>query len=145
MKRELDAEEITLAKLAFEHSDNDTARKLFESMRWPNGVKCPHCANKGHYTLKPRPDSKSPSRNGLYKCKACLRQFTVTVGTILEDSKIPLGKWLMAIFIIGSSKKAVSSHQLHRMLGVTYKTAWFMSHRSRGILPTASYRSCFRS
>lgn len=122
---------ITLSKLALEYADNDKARKLFELMRWPKGIECPHCKGNGYYTLNPRKNSKSPSRKGLYKCKTCWRQFTVTVGTILEDSKIPLGKWLMAIFIIGSSKKAVSSHQLHRMLGVTYKTAWFMSHRIR--------------
>ena len=97
---------ITLSKLALEYADNDKARELFEAMRWPRGIECPHCKSEGYYTLNPRKDSKSPSRKGLYKCKTCWRQFTVTVGTILEDTKIPLGKWLMAIFIIGSSKKA---------------------------------------
>jgi transposase-like protein len=93
-KEPLDNDEITLAKLALEYSDNDTARELFEQMRWPNGIQCAHCNHKGHYILKPRKESKSPSRQGLYKCKSCRKQFTVTVGTILEDSKIPLGKWL---------------------------------------------------
>jgi transposase-like protein len=129
--QDTDNEEITLATLASEYSDNDKARALLESIRWPNGITCPHCNASGHYVLKPRASSKVACRNGLYKCKTCWRQFTVTVGTIFEDSKIPLGKWLMAFFILGSSKKAVSSHQLHRMLGVTYKTAWFMSHRIR--------------
>ena len=126
-----DNEELNLAVLAEQYSDEDNARALLESLRWPNGIVCPHCHASGHYVLKPRPTSKTPSRKGLYKCKTCWRQFTVTVGTIFEDSKVPLGKWLMAFFILGSSKKAVSSHQLHRMLGVTYKTAWFMSHRIR--------------
>jgi transposase-like protein len=129
--QETDNEEITLARLAAEYSDNEKARALLESLRWPKGITCPHCNASGHYVLKPRAGSKTACRHGLYKCKTCWRQFTVTVGTIFEDSKIPLGKWLMAFFILGSSKKAVSSHQLHRMLGVTYKTAWFMSHRIR--------------
>ncbi len=79
----------------------------------------------------PKPGSKT--RKGLYKCKArgCRKQFTVTVGTIFEDSHIPLRKWLMAIHLMCASKKGMSAHQLHRMLGVTYKTAWFMCHRIR--------------
>src|SRR5205085_2453429 len=124
-------DELNLTKIAQQHSNDDEARQLFESMRWPKGPVCPHCKCTGHYVLNPRATSRAPARKGLYKCKTCWRQYTVTVGTILEDSKIPLGKWLMAMFIIGSSKKAISSHQLHRMLGVTYKTAWFMSHRIR--------------
>jgi transposase-like protein len=131
MKEQPDNDEINLTKLAQDYSDNDKARELLESIRWPKGIICPHCNCSGHYVLKPRATSKVPARKGLYKCKTCWRQFTVTVGTVMEDSKIPLGKWLMAFFILGSSKKAISSHQLHRMLGVTYKTAWFMSHRIR--------------
>lgn len=71
------------------------------------------------------------TRAGVYKCRDCRRQFTVTVGTVFERSKIPLHKWLMATYLLCSSKKGISSHQLHRTLGVTYKTAWFMSHRIR--------------
>jgi transposase-like protein len=126
-----DKDEINLSKLALEYADPESARRLLESLRWPDGITCPHCDCKGHYVLNPRKTSKSPSRKGLYKCKTCWRQFTVTVGTVMEDSKIPLNKWLMAYFIIGSSKKAISSNQLHRMLGVALKTAWFMSHRIR--------------
>lgn len=124
-------DEITLSKLALEYADEDKARAFLESLRWPNGPVCPHCQSKEHYLLKGRPDSKSPARKGLCKCKECKKQYTVTVRTIFADSKIPLGKWLMAFFILGSSKKAISSHQMHRMLGVTYKTAWFMTHRIR--------------
>jgi hypothetical protein len=73
----------------------------------------------------------SKTRQGLYKCKACRKQFTVTVGTVFEDSHIPMNKWLQAIYLLCSSKKGISAHQLHRMLGVTYKSAWFMAHRLR--------------
>lgn len=134
-KGPLNGDEINLVKLAQEYSDNDKARELLESLRWPNGPMCPHCANDGKskaiYTITSRTDSKRPSRKGLYKCGACRKQFTVTVGTIFEDSHIPIGKWLMAIFLLCSSKKGMSAHQLHRMLDMTYKTAWFMAHRIR--------------
>ena len=125
------SEEINLSTLAIEYSNEDKAREFLEKLRWPHGPVCPHCQNSGHYTLKPRSESKSPSRPGLYKCKSCHRQFTVTVGTIFSDSKVPLHKWLFAFFLLSSSKKAMSAHQMHRTLGVTYKTAWFMCHRIR--------------
>ena len=86
------------------------------------------------YRLEAKPDSKRPVRKGVYKCKACRKQFTVTVGTIFEDSHIPLNKWLMAINLLCSSKKGMSAHQLHRMLGLTYKSAWFMAHRIRYVM-----------
>jgi transposase-like protein len=130
-----DAEELNLITLAQEYSDNDKARELLEKLRWPNGPVCPHCKNEGKekkiYRLVAKERSKSPVRKGLLKCGACRKQFTVTVGTIYEDSHIPISTWLMAMFMMCSSKKAVSSHQIHRMLGVTYKTAWFMTHRIR--------------
>jgi len=131
MKEKFEPDELNLATLAQEYSDNDRARELLESIRWPKGAICPHCKHDEVYKLTPNPKSKSPGRKGLYKCSACRKQFTVTVGLIFEDSHIPIGKWLMAIFILCSSKKAVSAHQLHRMLGVTYKSAWFMAHRLR--------------
>lgn len=129
MKTETD--ELTLVKLASEYSDNDKARELLESIRWPNGPVCPKCGSKEAYRLTAKPTSKSPARPGLCKCKACRKQFTVTVGTIFESSHIKISTWLMATFILCSSKKGVSAHQLHRMLGITYKTAWFMAHRLR--------------
>jgi transposase-like protein len=130
-KKQLDPETLNLMTLASEYSDEDKARKLLESMRWPNGAICPHCKCDDVYKLTPKPTSKSPGRKGLYCCAACRKQFTVKVGTIFEDSHIPISKWLMAIFLLCSSKKSISAHQMHRMLGVTYKTAWFLCHRIR--------------
>lgn len=107
--------------------DADKARDHLESLRWADGVVCPHCGSKAeHYALK----GKS-HRPGLWKCKDCREQFSVTVGTVFERSKIALNVWLLAVHLICASKKGMSSHQLHRMLGVTYKTAWFMTHRIR--------------
>src|SRR6202142_857486 len=127
---------LTLISLAQEYADEDKARGLLESMRWPKGPVCPHCQNtgnaaKGVVALTPKATSKSPARKGLYFCGACRKQFTVTVGTIFEGSHVPISKWLMAMFIICSSKKSISANQLHRMLKVQYKTAWFMAHRIR--------------
>jgi transposase-like protein len=129
--QEFSAEELNLITLAQEYSDEDRARSLLESLRWPKGPVCPHCKAEKPYVLTPKTDSKRPGRKGLYKCRECRKQFTVTVGTVFEDSHINLSKWLMAIFLLCSSKKAMSAHQLHRMLGITYKTAWFMAHRIR--------------
>lgn len=104
----------------------DTAREALEAMRWPNGVVCPHCQNTESYKL-----TGKSTRPGVYKCATCRKQFTVTVGTIFEGSRIPLNKWLIAIYLMCSSKKGMSAHQLHRQLEITYKSAWFMCHRIR--------------
>ena len=110
--------------------DADKAREYLEAIRWPNGPVCPHCGSmEGHYQLQGK-----AHRSGLWKCKDCREQFTVTVGTVFERSKISLNVWLQAVYLICSSKKGISSKQLERMLGVTYKTAWFMSHRIREAL-----------
>jgi len=126
---------LNLIKLAQEYADEDKARTLLESMRWPHGPVCAHCKNDGNgkpiSKLEPKPGSKAAVRKGVYFCGACRKQFTVTVGTVFEGSHIPINKWVMAMFIFCSSKKSISSNQLHRMLGVTYKTAWFMTHRIR--------------
>jgi len=107
--------------------DEAAARKHLESVRWPDGPICPHCGGVDHaHRIK----GKS-ARAGLWFCADCRQQFTVTVGTLFERSKVPLHKWLLAVHLLNASKKGISSHQLHRMLGVTYKTAWFMSHRIR--------------
>ena len=103
------------------------ARKHLEATRWPDGPICPHC---GSVDNAHRIKGKS-ARPGLWFCADCRRQFTVTVGTLFERSKVPLHKWLLAVHLLSASKKGMSSHQLHRMLGVQYKTAWFMSHRIR--------------
>lgn len=133
-KDEFDADDLNLISLAQEYSDNDKARELLERLRWPNGCVCPHCKNKDEKPiskLTPKAGSKSAVRKGVYFCGACRKQFTVTVGTVFEGSHIPISKWLMGWFLICSSKKAMSAHQLHRMLKITYKTAWFMAHRIR--------------
>ncbi|MCH7540274.1 MAG: IS1595 family transposase [Proteobacteria bacterium] len=103
------------------------ARKCLESVRWPDGPYCPHC---GEYEKVHKLRGKS-HRPGLHQCNSCRKHFTVMVGTLYERSHVPLHKWLLATHLICASKKGMSSHQLHRMLGVTYKTAWFMSHRIR--------------
>ena len=113
--------------------DATKAREWLETLLWPNGTVCPHCGtiSKEHYALNGK-----GHRPGLWMCKDCREQFTVTVGTVFERSKIKLNVWLQAVYLICSSKKGISSHQLHRTLGVTYKTAWFMSHRIREALRT---------
>ena len=120
-----------LVKLAQRYSDEDRAREFLERLRWPNGPVCPRCGAEGAYRLTPKPGSVRPVRPGVLKCKACRKQFTVRVGTIFEDSHIPLGTWVIAIHLMCASKKGMSAHQLHRMLGITYKSAWFMAHRIR--------------
>lgn len=107
--------------------DDKAAREHLEAIRWPDGPVCPHC---GAVDNIKRLEGKS-HRSGLYKCYDCKGQFTVTVGTLFERSKIPLHTWFQAVYFLCSSKKGMSSHQLHRTLGVTYKTAWFMTHRIR--------------
>jgi transposase-like protein len=114
-------------------NDPDAAREHLERVRWPEGPDCPHCGVLGgHYRLEGQGGKKGTrARAGLLKCGSCRKQFSVTVGTVFERSKIPLHKWLLATALMCSSKKGISSHQLHRTLDVTYKTAWFMSHRIR--------------
>lgn len=116
-------------------TDDNAAREHLEALRWPNGAICPHC---GGTERNVRLQGAS-HRPGLWFCGDCRTQFTVTVGTVFERSKVPLHKWVLATHLICSSKKGMSAHQLHRTLGVTYKTAWFMSHRIReamGEVPT---------
>ncbi len=127
----IDPEEINLISLAQDYADEDKARELLESMRWPSGPVCAHCKCDDVYKLTPKKTSKTPARKGLYCCAACRKQFSVTVGTIFEDSHLPIHKWLVAMFLMCSSKKSLSAHQLHRMLKVTYRSAWFMMHRIR--------------
>ncbi len=117
-----------------------------ESILWPEGPVCPHCgADKRIYSLtgvRSKPSKKHPEgveRHGLKKCGACRKQFTVRVGTVFEDSHAPLHKWLQAIQLMCSSKKGVSSHQLHRILEVQYNTAWFMSHRIREAMRSGGF------
>jgi transposase-like protein len=108
-------------------TNEKAARTHLESLIWANGRYCPHCgATEGTSFVRGK-----KHRPGLYYCNSCKKQFTVTVGTLFERSKIPLHKWLLAFHLMASSKKGMSAHQMHRMLGVSYKTAWFMAHRIR--------------
>jgi transposase-like protein len=103
----------------------ELAREWLEKTRWPEGPVCSHCGSLGPaYALK---------KAGWYRCaeKECRKDFTVTTGTVMERSHIPLNKWLMAFYMMSASKKGVSAHQLHRALGLDYKSAWFMCHRIR--------------
>jgi transposase-like protein len=118
-------------------SDETKARAYFEAIRWPNGPYCPHC---GETQRVYRLEGKS-HRPGLFRCNGCGGQFTVTNGSVMESSHIPLNKWALGFRLYAASKKGFSAHQLHRMLGITYKSAWFMSMRIReamGETPTDS-------
>lgn len=112
-------------KIPARFTDEAAARKHLEALQWPDGPVCPHCG------VLDRASSIQGGRKGLWFCGACRKQYSVTVGTVFERSKIPLNTWLYANHLLCSSKKGISSHQLARMLGVTYKTAWFMAHRIR--------------
>ncbi len=108
--------------------DNTKARKWLESHLWPDGAVCPHCGSIEVTALKGK-----AHRAGLYNCKQkeCRQQFTVTVGTLYERTKIPLSKWLLATYLLSASKKGMSTRQLSRMLGVSVKSSCFMMHRIR--------------
>lgn len=130
-------------------ADPAAAREFIEQIRWQGEPYCPHCGIVGAYKITPREGSKT--RKGLYRCKLprkdkqgnplCGKQFTVTVGTIFEGTRVGLHKWLRAIYLMCASKKGVSANQLHRELGVTYKTAWFMCHRVREAMKKEPLRS----
>ena len=114
-------------------TDETKAREWLEARVWPTGPVCPHCGVTSEhvtalYGAKHRP--------GLYQCNECREQFSVTVKTVFERSKLPLSKWLAALFMITASKKGVSSHHIHRSLGISYKSAWFMTHRLREAMRT---------
>jgi transposase-like protein len=131
--------ELAMAKAAVQNpafTDDEKARETFEAVRWPNGPVCPHCGNVDQDKIA-KAQGKAV-RPGLYYCAACNDQFTVTVGTVMESSKISISKWLFAMHLMGSSKKGISAHQLHRLLGITYKSAWFLAHRIREAMTDTS-------
>jgi transposase-like protein len=109
-------------------TDEAKAREWLEARIWPNGPVCPHCGVSSEHVTALHGKAHRP---GVYQCNECREQFTVTVGTVFERSKIPLSKWMAALFMLTASKKGVSAHQIHRSLDVSYKTAWFMMHRLR--------------
>jgi transposase-like protein len=113
------------------------AAEYLEGIRWPDGPACPHC---GEAERVNRLGGAAKTRR-VFKCYACRKQFTVMVGTIFESSHVPLNKWLAAFYLLCASKKGMSAHQLHRMLKVTYKTAWFMFHRIREAMKEPEFTS----
>lgn len=115
----------TLLEAVRYFSDLDVCRETLAAVRWPDGIRCPHCGGKEIWTIN------SKTRGIIWRCKTCLKQFTVKVGTLFEDSPLGLDKWLPAYWLEVSSKKDVSSYQLARALKVTQRTAWFMLHRIR--------------
>lgn len=116
---------LDLPTLIERYHDEDRCRELLEMLRWPDGVRCPRC----------EADNLSPiATRHKWDCMACGYQFSVTAGTVLQDSKLPLWKWFLATYLVAESKKGISSNQLKRTLGVTYKTAWFLTHRIRGAM-----------
>src|SRR4051812_8021051 len=114
-------------------TDENAARTYLEANRWPDGAACPSCGLLDTVSSLP---PKGSMGEGWYHCRQCREKFTVRVGTLYERSHVPLHKWLLATHLLCSSKKGISAHQLHRLLGITYKTAWFMAHRIReGMAP----------
>lgn len=118
----------------------DDAIAMLERLRWPNGAACPHCGGAEPYRLTPKATTKTRTQKGLWKCSQCRKKFTVKVGTIFESSHIPVSKWLMALHLISASKKGMSALQFKRMLGLTYRAAWFMAHRLRHAMATEDFR-----
>ena len=108
--------------------DDDKAREYLESVLWPRGPYCPRCGVTGDRITKMSGKSLRP---GVYNCKDCRKPFSVTVGTVMERSHIPLSKWVLATRLMAASKKGMSAHQLHRMMDISYEAAWFLFHRLR--------------
>src|ERR1700679_4314881 len=125
--------DLTLIQIAAKFSTEEAARDYFEKLRWPNGPECPHCGNVAQDRIyKVAANTAKKIRAGQYKCAECTRSFTVTVGTVCEDSHIPLNKWLIAFYMMCASKTQVSALQLQRQLEIgSYRSAWFMCHRIR--------------
>jgi transposase-like protein len=128
-----------------QYRDEDAARAHIEKIRWPNGPVCPHCGSINEASkVNPKPGSRKPVRKGVWWCRSCKKQFTVTIKSIFEDSHIPLHKWLLGIHLMLSSKKGISAHQLMRNLEIgSYRSAWFMSHRIRWALLQEPVRALF--
>ncbi len=141
-----------MAGLAAPHfASEEEARRFLESVRWPHDPLCPHCGGQGAWPIRTRPHARANGRTqkaraGLYKCAQypCGRQFTVTVGTVFERSKVPLTQWITAVYLLGSGRRGISVQRLHRILGVTYKTAWLLAQRIRAAAPEDSSGSSGR-
>ena len=134
-------EDLTLDEIQHRFADDDKAREYLEAIRWPKGVVCPHCKQSDQtafWKIEANKDKKI--RAGLRQCVLCGKQFTCTVGTIFEDSHIPLRKWLVAWYLLCASKKGISALQVQRMLGLgSYRTAWMMMHKIRYALQAPAF------
>ena len=134
-------EDLTLDEIQSRFADDAKAREYLEAILWPNGVVCPHCKQSDQSTFwKIEENKEKKIRGGLRQCVPCGKQFTCTVGTIFEDSHIPLRKWLVAWYLLCASKKGISALQIKRMLGLgSYRTAWMMMHKIRYALQTPQF------
>src|SRR5688572_701999 len=117
--------DINLVSLIDRFHSDDAAREFLEKLRWPDGIVCPRCGGKTISRIVKRDQ---------FDCDSCRYQFSVTAGTIFHDSKLPLWKWFLAAYIMSESKKGVSANQMKRMIGVSYKTAWYLCHRIRAAM-----------
>jgi transposase-like protein len=121
----------TLQQAIIYFSDTDNCMNFLTQMRWPNGVECPLCESKELSYLSTR---------RIWKCKACKKQFSIKVGSLMEDSPITLDKWLAAIWLIANAKNGISSYEIHRGLGITQKSAWFLLHRIRSAMENGTFK-----
>jgi transposase-like protein len=121
--------DVNLVTLMDTYGTDDECRALLEGLRWPRGVECPRCQGTTISRIHKR---------GQFDCDSCRYQFSVTVGTVLHDSKLPLRKWLLAAYLMVEAKKGVSANQMKRTLGVSYKTAWYLCHRIRSAMALAN-------
>lgn len=141
MKTSHRADTINLVEIARRFPDDATARRFLESVRWPDGPVCPHCGSVGR-SSPIAANRETKVRPGLYACRveACGKQFTVTVGTVFEASKVSLSNWLIAWHLVCASKKGIAALELQRLLGIgSYRTAWFMLHRIRESLKSGNF------
>lgn len=138
--------DLTLMTVMQRFSTEEAARDYFEALRWPNGPVCPHCGNaEVGRTYKVTANKDKKIRDGLYKCAVCEQTFTVTVGTVMEDTHLPLNKWLIAFYMMCASKTQVSALQLQRQLEIgSYRSAWFLCHRIRYALKDADPRALLK-
>jgi transposase-like protein len=134
-------QDLTLDEIQSRFADDNKARGYLEAIRWPNGVVCPHCKQSDQSAFwKIEENKEKKIRGGLRQCVPCGKQFTCTVGTIFEDSHIPLRKWLVAWYLLCASKKGISALQIQRMLGLgSYRTAWMMMHKIRHALKEPNF------
>ncbi len=120
----------TLQEAIIAYANPDAALAKMVALRWPDGVVCPHCAGTNHYFVKTR---------RIWRCKGCKMQFSVKIGTVMEDSPLGLDKWLCGLWMLANAKNGISSYEIHRALGITQKSSWFLLHRLRLVMKTRTF------